>query len=239
MKALDLFCGLGGWSDGLALEGFEILGVEIESEIAALYKHPVIVEDVRNLDPSEFKGYDLIVGSPPCRDFTRLGRMFGHNWKKPPDPEGRGMDLVNSFLRIIKKSEPTYWLLENVPDLEKYLKIPPRTTAKIGESMRRSFWGNFPAFLIPRDMNKKTFTKRKYLKGEHEGKNSPVCIDGSKYASWERARIPIPVSRSLGKCISVAIRGRGSLIEPIVSLIPSDDDVIIADNMTNTDREEE
>lgn len=29
MKALDLFCGLGGWSDGLALEGFEMLGIEI------------------------------------------------------------------------------------------------------------------------------------------------------------------------------------------------------------------
>jgi site-specific DNA-cytosine methylase len=26
MKALDLFCGLGGWSDGLAVEGFDVLG---------------------------------------------------------------------------------------------------------------------------------------------------------------------------------------------------------------------
>lgn len=205
MKALDLFCGLGGWSDGLADEGFEVLGVEINAEIAALYKHHVIVEDVRNLTPGDFKGYDLIVGSPPCRDFTRLGRMFGHNWKNPPDPEGKGMGMVNAFLKIVEESKPTYWLLENVPDLEKYLKRAPRTTTYIGESMRRSFWGNFPAFFILRDMGKKTFTKRKYLKGEHQGKNSPVCLDGSKYASWERARIPLTISRALGKAVKSAL----------------------------------
>ncbi len=224
MKALDLFCGLGGWSDGLTLEGFEVLGVEINQEIADLYKHPVICEDVRNLNPKDFIGYDLIVGSPPCRDFSRLGRLFGHNWKRPPDPEGEGMSLVNAFLRIVEEAEPHYWLLENVPDLEKYLKIPPRTTAKIGESMRRSFWGNFPSFLIPRDYNKKTFTKRKYLSGDHEGKNSPVCLDGSKLAKWNRARIPLPVARSLGKCVGAAIRGSGTLVAPLMSQIATDSD---------------
>jgi len=63
MKALDLFCGLGGWSDGLSIEGFEILGVEINQEIADLYNHPVIVADVRDLNGKDFQGYDLIVGS--------------------------------------------------------------------------------------------------------------------------------------------------------------------------------
>ena len=32
LKALDLFCGLGGWSDGLSLEGFEVSGVEINKK---------------------------------------------------------------------------------------------------------------------------------------------------------------------------------------------------------------
>ncbi|MBA7694041.1 hypothetical protein ES703_102642 [subsurface metagenome] len=36
MKALDLYCGLGGWSDGLALECFDVLGVEIDPEIAGI-----------------------------------------------------------------------------------------------------------------------------------------------------------------------------------------------------------
>ena len=93
MKALDLYCGLGGWSDGLAAEGFEVMGVEIEPEIAALYKHPVLVEDVRNLAGKQFPKYDLIVGSPPCRDFTRMCdhglRQDGTywKWKEPKNPE--------------------------------------------------------------------------------------------------------------------------------------------------------
>src|SRR4030042_3137648 len=71
-QALDLFSGFGGWSDGLAAEDFEVLGVEIEPKIAALYKHPVIVADVCDLDPNDFRGYDLIVGSPPCRGSIQL-----------------------------------------------------------------------------------------------------------------------------------------------------------------------
>jgi len=199
MKALDLFCGLGGWSDGLALEGFEVLGIEIEPEIAELYKHPVIVEDVRNLDPENFKGYDVIVGSPPCRDFSTIGRVFGHRWKEAPDPEGRGMELINAFLMIVKEAEPTYWLMENVPRLGYWLKEKPRVTAMLGETMRRSFWGNYPAFVIPRDYNKKGFYKPDLFMQPRWNEYS------RKYLQWNRAKIPLPVARALGMSIKNAM----------------------------------
>lgn len=199
MKALDLFCGLGGWSDGLAQEGFEVLGVEINQEIADLYKHPVICEDVRNLNPEDYKGYDLIVGSPPCRDFSKIGRVFGHRWKDLPDPEGKGMELVNSFLSIVKTAQPTYWLMENIPQLEDYLKVKPRVTAMIGESMRRSFWGNYPSFVIPRDYNKKSFYKPSlFMQPNWEAYPR-------KNLQWLRAKIPIPVARALGHAVASAL----------------------------------
>ena len=195
MKALDLFCGLGGWSDGLALEGFEVLGVEIEQEIADLYKHPVIVADICDLDPLDFLGYDLIVGSPPCRDFSAIGRVFGHRWKVPPDPDGKGMELVNLFLLIVKTTEPTYWLMENIPQLEDYLNVKPRVTAMIGESMKRSFWGNYPAFMIPRDYNKKSFYKpRLFMQPNWEAYPR-------KNLQWLRAKIPLPIACALGKAV--------------------------------------
>ena len=156
MKALDLFCGLGGWSDGLSMEGFEVLGVEIDQDIADLYKHPVIVSDVCDLDPVDFREYDLIVGSPPCRDFSTIGRVLGHRWKEPPDPE-RGMDLVNAFSTIVEVGKPRYWIMENVPGLCDYLELPPRMKTTIGISMTRCFWGNFPSFLVHRDLSKKSF----------------------------------------------------------------------------------
>lgn len=197
MKALDLFCGLGGWSDGLSVEGFEILGVEINPEIAALYKHQVIIEDVRNLDGKEFKGYDLIVGSPPCRDFSEIARVFGHRWKKPPNPE-RGLTMVHAFLRIVEEAKPTYWLMENVPNLNKFLDLKPKVETHIAPSMKRCFWGDFPFFLITQDHSKFRFLKR-----TKKGMRRAVYV--GKHEQWKRAKIPLPVARALGRAVREAI----------------------------------
>lgn len=187
MKALDLFCGLGGWSDGLAMEGFEILGVDINQEIADLYKHPVICEDVRNLDPQDFKEYDLIVGSPPCRDFSNWVRAGYKFWKNPPDPEA-GLELVHYFLDFIDVAEPKYWLLENNPNLRYYLDIPPRQITRLTKGKRRAFWGNYPAFLLPRDFSHPL----------HDDARGP-------YRSWYRAIIPLPTARALGRAVASAL----------------------------------
>lgn len=195
MKALDLYCGLGGWSDGLVLEGFELLGVEIEPHIAELYKHPVIVADVRSLDGKDFKGYDLIVGSPPCRDFTKIpdfrykeGEGYKITpWKEPKNPE-RGLELVYAFLRIVEEAEPTYWIMENVVGLTEYLDIKPRMITRLGKAMKRAFWGNFPAFFVVRDYSLKP---KENIQG--------------KLRKWERAKIPISFSRALGRAVRCSL----------------------------------
>ena len=205
MKALDLCCGLGGWSDGLAQEGFEVLGVEIEPEICELYKHPVINSDLCDLNPEGFTGYDLIVGSPPCRDFSKLtfaGRTF---WKDPPDPWGHGLELVNEFLVFVSVAKPRYWLMENVPYLADYYRQPPRMTTYISQTMRRSFWGNFPAFLVPRDYNKGILSSGiNRATGEPRHATHNFTYTG-KLRKWERAYIPGPVARALGKAVKSAI----------------------------------
>ena len=195
MKLLDLYCGLGGWSDGLAMEGFEVLGVEIEPYIAKLYEHPVIVADVRDLDSKNFKGYDLIVGSPPCRDFTQIPDVRykegeGYKitpWKEPKNPK-RGLELVNAFLRIIEEAEPTYWIMENVVGLTKHLELKPKMITRLGKGMKRAFWGSFPPFFVVRDYSLKP---KENIQG--------------KLRKWERAKIPIAFSRALGKAIRNAV----------------------------------
>jgi len=183
IKVLDLFCGLGGWSDGFASEGFEVLGVEIEPKIAKLYKHPVIVADVRTLNGENFKGFDVIVGSPPCRDFTILNDA---RWKRKKNPQ-EGLKNIIAFLNFVKKSQPTYWLMENVVGLEKHLDHKPRVSnTKITRYMKRSFWGNFPLFLIPMEQNR--------------GKMRETC-GWDKLARWKRARIPFPVAQALARAI--------------------------------------
>lgn len=193
MKALDLFCGLGGWSDGLALEGFNVLGVEIEPKIAKLYKHKVIVADVRDLDGKDFHGYDLIVGSPPCRDFSMLAPL-AFRWKKPLDVKN-GLSMVKAFLRIVEEAEPKFWLMENVKGLVEHLSLKPQCYPRLAHNMKRVFWGEFPHFLIPTD-------------SKHEcGRKAPdrhKWIGNKVLASWHRAKIPLSVSRALGQSIKNA-----------------------------------
>src|SRR3989304_2755191 len=85
-KLLDIFCGLGGVSDGFALEGFDVTGIDIEDMPSKGYKHRFIRADIRDLKGEDYQGYDVIWGSPPCRDFSILGTCFGMKWKRKTDP---------------------------------------------------------------------------------------------------------------------------------------------------------
>jgi len=197
-KMLDCFCGMGGVSDGFALEGFNVTGIDVVDAPKMLgYKHRFIRGDMHVTSGSRFTGYDVIWGSPPCRDFCELARLVGHLWKRPPNPE-KGIELINDFFLFVQIAKPTFWILENNPSLSRYINAKPRMTKTlIGETMKRSFWGNFPLFLMPSDSRKKKLTERNTT-----GKGpSHMRIDGKipKYESWERARIPLACSRAFAR----------------------------------------
>jgi hypothetical protein len=72
--AIDLFCGLGGWSDGLIAEGYEVVGYDIEAHEYGDMKYPgkLVIQDVLTLHGSQFKDAALIVASPPCQEFSYM-----------------------------------------------------------------------------------------------------------------------------------------------------------------------
>lgn len=39
--AIDLFCGLGGWTDGLLAEGYDVTGYDIEEHAYGDMRYPV------------------------------------------------------------------------------------------------------------------------------------------------------------------------------------------------------
>src|SRR2546427_5551657 len=112
MRALDLFCGFGGWSDGFAAMGFDVTGVDIDRSIARIYPFDFILADVRNLNGSKMLShFDVIVSSPPCTEFSTARRRTAN-----PD-----MSCVRAWRRIVDQAKPRYWIMENVRGALRYL----------------------------------------------------------------------------------------------------------------------
>jgi hypothetical protein len=72
--AIDLFCGLGGWTEGLLAEGYEVTGYDIEAHEYGDMRYPakLVLQDVLTIHGSEFKDADLIVASPPCQEYSYM-----------------------------------------------------------------------------------------------------------------------------------------------------------------------
>lgn len=132
--AIDLFCGAGGFSEGILQAGFDILfssdkspmveetytnrhkqlgileGIDTHFELADIKELTAdkIFKEINSLKYGEiFKvgDVDAIFGGPPCQGFSRLGK------RDASDP--RNM-LFHEYLRIIRDIKPKYVVMENV-----------------------------------------------------------------------------------------------------------------------------
>ncbi|MEL6486697.1 MAG: DNA cytosine methyltransferase [Pseudomonadota bacterium] len=72
--AIDLFCGLGGWTEGLLAEGYRVVGYDIEAHEYDGEKYPadLVLADCLELDGAQFADADLIVASPPCTEYSYM-----------------------------------------------------------------------------------------------------------------------------------------------------------------------
>ena len=78
--AIDLFCGLGGWTDGLLAEGYDVIGFDITQHVYGEHRYPgkLVIQDVTTLHGSQFRNAALIVASPPCQEYSYMAMP----WKR-------------------------------------------------------------------------------------------------------------------------------------------------------------
>jgi hypothetical protein len=86
--AIDLYCGLGGWTEALLAEAYDVVGFDIERHHYGEHRYPaqLVIQDVLTLHGSQFRDATLIVASPPCQAYSYRAMP----WKRakalpPPD----------------------------------------------------------------------------------------------------------------------------------------------------------
>lgn len=72
--AIDLFCGLGGWTEGLIAEGYDVVGFDNERHVYGDHCYPaqLVLQDVLTIHGSQFRNAALIVASPPCQEYSYM-----------------------------------------------------------------------------------------------------------------------------------------------------------------------
>jgi DNA (cytosine-5)-methyltransferase 1 len=165
LKCADLFCGAGGFSEGFRQAGFHVTAALDNWAPAVLThekNHPetrAINGDILKFEPDELGPVDVLIGSPPCTEFSFANRGGGGDIEA-------GLRLIYRFLRFVYELKPKYWVMENVPrtldflpeevplrklgiDKKGVLEIPVRTvfvSADFGvpQKRARAFSGDFP-----------------------------------------------------------------------------------------------
>lgn len=142
MKFIDLFCGCGGFTEGMKQAGhIPVLGVDLE-EIAlesyeANHHCEVWNKDVREIVFEDLPEVDFIIGSPPCQEFTEIKR---NNLKE------MDLSLLNKFIEIGSHYE--VYIGENVKGIKKHLngtfyQLLSANNFGLFQKRERCFYGNF------------------------------------------------------------------------------------------------
>jgi DNA (cytosine-5)-methyltransferase 1 len=117
-KVIDLFCGIGGFSKGFEMAGFDVLlGIDNWDPALETFKNnhgntKIINKDIREIEDDFYKKYsvdvDVIIAGPPCQGFSMCGTR---------DINDSRNSLFKEVIRAVKIINPKVVVIENVVGL--------------------------------------------------------------------------------------------------------------------------
>ena len=126
IAVIDLFCGIGGLSQGFVAEKFNVIS-GYDNDVSCKYAYETNnnavfhTEDISKLDKNilnkEFGNrLKILVGCAPCQPFSSYSF-------KVKEKDANKLNLLYSFARLIEETQPMIVSMENVPQLVDFHKI--------------------------------------------------------------------------------------------------------------------
>jgi len=197
LHCLDLFCGLGGFSQAFAdSERWAVTTVDIDARF-----DPDIQADVLDLRPSDFeRDFDVVLASPPCTEFSPAQNLNGDH-----TPSGDAVALAYHTLGVIRGLNPAFWVLENPRGkLRSFLGRPTTTVTycQYGEAHMKptDLWGEHPPGFIGRSCG---YGDDCHI-NHHSGSNA-MRDDVGKRTAAERAKVPAELSAAIRDTVEAGI----------------------------------
>jgi DNA (cytosine-5)-methyltransferase 1 len=193
MRTIDLFAGCGGLSLGFQNAGCDIIAAyDNWQAVVEVYRknfsHPIYQIDLSELtEYDHFKTLepDLIIGGPPCQDFSSAG--------KRDESQGRA-DLTLTFAEIVAEVRPRWFVMENVELIQKSQNL------KMAKSLLRGFGYGFSEAILNANLcGVPQNRKRYFLIGEIGGTDDTLL----PYFEKNMAKKPMTVFDYLGDSLGI------------------------------------
>lgn len=152
--AIDLFCGLGGFTEGCLAEGFDVVGFDIERHVYGSQQYPaqLVLQDVLTIHGRQFKSADLIVASPPCQEYSYMAMP----WSKAKQKRAEYLDGTRDKKQLTALFDACFRIQREACEASgRYIPLVVENVRGAQEWVGRSrfhfgsfhLWGDVPALM--------------------------------------------------------------------------------------------